>query len=107
MERVYARWALGPEIELRFVWGDYPKGGAEPDIDAEASMLEASMAAWRREKRADERIRQHWSPSPGLVTGPAPGAVHRAVGGTPPAGWPSMQPGPHGADRCPSRRRRA
>lgn len=60
MERVYAAWALGPKAELRFVWGDYTDGGPEWDIDADASMLADSMAAWEREKHAaDERIRQH------------------------------------------------
>ena len=60
MERVYAGWALGPKAELRFVWGEYTDDGPEWDIDADASMLADSMAAWEQEKRAaDERIRQH------------------------------------------------
>jgi hypothetical protein len=60
MERVYAVWALGPKSELRFVWGEYTDDGPEWDIDADASMLADSMAAWEREKQAaDERIRQH------------------------------------------------
>lgn len=60
MERAYAVWALGPKEDLRWVWGEYTDGGPEWDIDADASMLEESMAAWEREKAlADERIRQH------------------------------------------------
>jgi Protein of unknown function (DUF664) len=60
MERVYAVWALGPKSELHWVWGDYTDDGPEWDIDADASMLADSMAAWERERRAaDERIRQH------------------------------------------------
>jgi hypothetical protein len=63
MERVYAVWALGPKSELRFVWGQYTDGGPEWDIDADASMVADSMAAWGREKQAaDERIRQHSEP---------------------------------------------
>jgi len=63
MERVYAVWALGPKSDLVFVWGDYTDDGPEWDFDADASMVEESMAAWEREKQAaDERIRQH----PGL-----------------------------------------
>jgi Protein of unknown function (DUF664) len=60
MERVYAVWALGPKADLRYVWGNYTDDGPEWDIDADASMLADSMAAWEREKQAaDERIRQH------------------------------------------------
>jgi len=44
------------------VWGEYTEGGPERDIDADASMLAESMAAWEREKQvADERIGQHAS----------------------------------------------
>ena len=57
MERVYAVWALGPKSELEFVWGDYTDSGPEWDFDVDASMVDESMAAWTREKRAaDERI---------------------------------------------------
>ena len=60
MERAYGVWALGPTVELRWVWGEYTDDGPEWDIDADASMAEESMAAWRREKQAtDERIRAH------------------------------------------------
>ena len=60
MERVYATWALGPKVELRFVWGQYTEDGPEWDIDADASMAADSMVAWERERRAaDERIREH------------------------------------------------
>jgi hypothetical protein len=60
MERVYAAWALGPKVELRFVWGQYTDDGPEWDIDADASMAADSMIAWERERRAaDERIREH------------------------------------------------
>ncbi len=60
MERVYAAWALGPKADLQWVWGEYTDDGPEWDIDADASMLTDSMAAWQREKAlADERIGQH------------------------------------------------
>lgn len=60
MERVYGVWAHGPKVELEWVWGIYTDGGLEWDIDADASMVEESMAAWEREKRhTDERIAGH------------------------------------------------
>ena len=60
MERAYAVWALGPKADLRWVYGEYTDDGPEWDIDADASMLDDSMAAWRREReQADERIRAH------------------------------------------------
>jgi hypothetical protein len=60
MERVYATYSLGPKGELRLVWGEYTDGGPEWDFDADASMVEESMAAWAGEKRAaDQRITQH------------------------------------------------
>jgi Protein of unknown function (DUF664) len=60
MERVYAVWALGPKAELEWVWGEYTDDGPDWDMDADASMLAESMAAWERERRlADERIEQH------------------------------------------------
>ena len=60
MERAYGSWALGPRRELQWVWGEYTDDGPEWDIDADASMVEASMAAWEQEKAAnDERIAAH------------------------------------------------
>lgn len=60
MERVYGVWALGPREQLRWVWGDYTDDGPEWDMDADASMVEGSMAAWEREKEtSDERISGH------------------------------------------------
>jgi hypothetical protein len=60
MERVYGSWALGPKAELQWVWGEYTDGGPEWDIDADASMVDESMAAWKREKATtDERIAAH------------------------------------------------
>ena len=57
MERAYGTWALGPEGDLRWVWGDYTDDGPEWDIDADASMVDESMAAWEREQAlTDERI---------------------------------------------------
>jgi Protein of unknown function (DUF664) len=42
------------------VWGEYTDGGPEWDIEADASMVAESMAAWMRERQAaDERIAQH------------------------------------------------
>jgi hypothetical protein len=42
------------------VWGDYTDGGPEWDIDADASMLDVSVAAWKRERAVtDERIAAH------------------------------------------------
>jgi hypothetical protein len=84
MERVYAAWALGPTSELRFVWGQYTDNGPEWDIEADASMLADSMAAWEREKQvADERIRQHaelgpWAPATVTACG-GPAEVDRRV----------------------------
>ena len=60
MERVYGVWALGPREQLRRVWGDYTDDGPEWDMDADASMVEESLAAWEREKAAsDEQISAH------------------------------------------------
>jgi hypothetical protein len=60
MERTYGTWALGPKADLAWVWGDYTDGGPDWDIDADATMLADSMAAWEREKRAaDDRIAEH------------------------------------------------
>lgn len=45
---------------LQWVWGDYTDDGPEWDIDADASILEASMTAWAAERKvADGRIGQH------------------------------------------------
>lgn len=60
MERTYAVWALGPEANLQWVWGEYTEGSREWDIDVDASMLDESMVAWEREKKlADERFQKH------------------------------------------------
>lgn len=57
MERVYAVWALGPETDLQWVWGEYTDDGPEWDMDADESMLDDSMDAWQRERqRADDLI---------------------------------------------------
>jgi Protein of unknown function (DUF664) len=62
MERAYAVWALGPQAELTWVWGEYTDDGPEWDIDADESMVHESMAAWEREKQlADARIEQQES----------------------------------------------
>jgi Protein of unknown function (DUF664) len=62
MERAYVVWAMGPDVELEWVWGDYTDGGPEWDIDADESMLDDSMTTWQRERTiADERIRSHHS----------------------------------------------
>jgi len=60
MERVYGAWALGPDVPLVFVWGEYTDDGPEWDIECDASMVAGSMAAWRRERVAtDERVAGH------------------------------------------------
>jgi hypothetical protein len=60
MERVYGVWALGPKMDLQWVWGEYTDDGPEWDIDVDASMVEESMAAWARERAlSDERIAAH------------------------------------------------
>jgi hypothetical protein len=60
MERAYGAWALGPKVDLTWVWGEYTDDGPEWDIDVDRSMVTDSMAAWEREKAAaDERIGQH------------------------------------------------
>jgi Protein of unknown function (DUF664) len=74
MERAYGNWALGPKARLRWVWGEYTDDGPEWDMDADASMLAESMAAWEREKQGtDERI----AASPDLAT--VPGGNGRTV----------------------------
>jgi len=60
MERAYGTWALGPKTDLEWVWGEYTDDGPEWDMDADASMLDESMAAWQSEKqRVDERLAQN------------------------------------------------
>ncbi|CAN5761115.1 hypothetical protein BH18ACT2_BH18ACT2_08720 [soil metagenome] len=60
LERADGSWALGPETELRWIWGEYTDGGPEWDIDADASIAEQSMEAWTREQAAaDEGIVAH------------------------------------------------
>ena len=60
MERAYGSWALGRRTDLQWVWGEYTDDGPEWDIDADASMVEGSMAAWEQEKAAnDERVAAH------------------------------------------------
>ncbi len=59
MERVYGVWALGPEAQLEWVWGDY-ENDAEHDIDCDASMVEDSLRAWREEMRkTDAALASH------------------------------------------------
>lgn len=55
MERVYAVWALGPKVQLQWVWGEYTDDGPEWDIDVNASMVAESMSGWDREKHAADR----------------------------------------------------
>lgn len=60
MERAYGTWALGPAVELTWVWGEYADDGPEWDFDAEAPMVAESMVAWEREKATtDELIAGH------------------------------------------------
>jgi Protein of unknown function (DUF664) len=60
MERAYGAWALGPKTDLQWVWGEYTDDSPEWDIDADASMVDESMAAWERERAAtDGRIAEH------------------------------------------------
>jgi Protein of unknown function (DUF664) len=62
MERAYGTWALGPKTDLTWVWGEYTDDGPEWDFDADASMLEESMATWESEKhRVNERLTQYES----------------------------------------------
>ena len=62
MERVYGVWALGPQTDLQWVWGEYTDDGPEWDIDTDASTFQESMAAWEREQRTtDERIARYGS----------------------------------------------
>lgn len=63
MERVYGSWALGPAVELEFVWGQYTDGGPEWDFDVDSSMVEESRSAWESEMRAaDAAFEQHPAP---------------------------------------------
>jgi hypothetical protein len=60
MERAYGAWALGPGIELQYVWGEYVDDGPEWDFEVDTSMHQESMEAWERERRAtDDLITQH------------------------------------------------
>jgi hypothetical protein len=56
MERAYLVWALGPDEPLNWVWGEYTEGGASWDFEAEASMVNETMAAWAREKETGDRL---------------------------------------------------
>lgn len=56
MERAYAVWALGPNVPLKWVWGEYTEDGPELDFDAKPSMLAESMAAWKQERRAADAL---------------------------------------------------
>jgi hypothetical protein len=56
MERVYLVWALGPDVPLKWVWGDYTDDGPAWDFDADASMVAETMVAWEREKRAADAL---------------------------------------------------
>jgi len=62
MERAYLVWSLGPDVPLKWVWGDYTDEGPAWDFDADASMVAETMTAWEREKRtADTLIGQYES----------------------------------------------
>ena len=56
MERAYLVWALGPDVPLKWVWGDYTDDGPAWDFDADASMVAETMVAWEREKRAADAL---------------------------------------------------
>lgn len=56
MERAYLVWALGPNVPLKWVWGEYTDDGPAWDFDADASMVAESMAAWEQEKRAADAV---------------------------------------------------
>jgi hypothetical protein len=61
MENAYGAWALaGPKGGYQPVWGEYTDGGPEWDFDVDASMVQESMAAWHRLRRAtDEQIARY------------------------------------------------
>jgi hypothetical protein len=62
MERAYGTWALGPKMDLTWVWGKYTDDGPEWDFDVDSSMLGESMMAWQNEKqRVNERLAQYQS----------------------------------------------
>lgn len=64
MERAYGAWAVGPPGPHAFVWGEgYDDDGPEWDFDVDASMVEASLTAWERERAATDR-------AVGAATGP-------------------------------------
>ena len=56
MERAYLVWALGPDVPLKWVWGDYTDDGRAWDFDADVSMVAETMAAWEREKQAADTL---------------------------------------------------
>ena len=43
MERAYGTWALGPDAELAWVWGEYTDDGPEWDFDVDPSMVQESF----------------------------------------------------------------
>jgi hypothetical protein len=55
MERVYGVWGNGPREPLVWVWGEYDDDGPEWDVDCDASMVAASMAAWESERHETDR----------------------------------------------------
>lgn len=60
MERAYLVWALGPDVPIKWVWGDYAEDEPEWDFDTDATMMAVSMAAWGKEKQdADALIAQY------------------------------------------------
>lgn len=59
MERAYGVWALGPRVDLQWVWGTYVDD-QEHDIDCGASMVQESLRVWRSEKRkTDQALASH------------------------------------------------
>ena len=56
MERAYGVWALGPDIPLTWVWGEYTDDGPAWDFDAEPSMAIVSFEAWEQERRSADAL---------------------------------------------------
>jgi Protein of unknown function (DUF664) len=59
MERAYGVWALGPKVDLEWVWGTYDND-QEHDIDCTVTDVARSFQVWREEKaKTDAAIARH------------------------------------------------
>jgi hypothetical protein len=70
MERVYLVYALGPQGDLNFVYGDeYVDGGPEWDFDVDASMVDDSFMRWELERQSADALLQRYESLDAIGTG--------------------------------------